>query len=542
MSLIRPLNPAQAWCKLPKQMTSPFNKTPDPLAWRACEQLQAWLSEQSEITHDVTADDGGKMFGVLVVKDKNDRIGYLAAFSGMLAGRWQLPGFVPPVFDQNERDAFLPQGEEKLASYSADIHTLSNCVERRNLQIQYEALSEQRDIELQAMKGLHKQRKAARHAQREQSEDAGLLKKLATESQQDKREYKNLLLAWQDKLTPLLQNLTAWQDEITLLKKARQQLSNKLQRQVFSGYDLKNWQGESRSLASFFPDKQPPGGAGDCAGPKLLHYALEQQLTPIAMAEFWWGALPKETIRHHGHYYPACRGKCHPILPFMLKGIEVLPRQIPGSDFDDAAAPYVVYEDEDVLVVNKPSGLLSVPGKEIEDSVLTRIQKRYPLASGPLLVHRLDLATSGLLLIAKNQKAHKALQRQFLKRTIEKRYVAVLSKRLGSESGVIDLPLRVDLMDRPRHCVCHQYGKPAKSRWQVIAKSESTTRVYFYPETGRTHQLRIHAAHAQGLNAPIVGDELYGDKDERLMLHAEYLVFTHPVNAKRIEVSVPSPF
>ena len=282
----------------------------------------------------------------------------------------------------------------------------------------------------------------------------------------------------------------------------------------------------------------------DCAGVKLLHYALQQGLRPVAMAEFWWGAPPREGVRHHGQVYPACRGRCQPILPFMLRGIAVEPEALPGAPQHGPALRPTLYEDEDLLVVNKPCGLLSVPGKAVQDSVLTRLRQRYPRSSGPLLVHRLDLATSGLLLAAKNAETHKALQQQFERRQVEKRYLAVLSKRLpeGEDSGSIELPLRVDLDDRPRQVVCPTYGRPAKTHWQVIAREAATTRVYFYPLTGRTHQLRMHAAHRDGLDAPIAGDALYANGGERLLLHAERICFTHPRTGERIEVEAPAPF
>jgi len=416
MNLIYPFSTDSDEQALPQAFPSPFNNQPHGIAKLAAAQLQTRLASGSW-RHDFEADDGGRMFGVLVLKDANGRLGYLAAFAGRLAGLMQAPDFVPPLFDQG-------QESDKQNSY---------------------------------------------------------------------------------------------------------RLSNRL--------------GEEQVLSHFFTS-QVPDGAGDCAAPKLLDYAHRHGLMPVALAEFWWGASPSQAVRHHGHFYPACRSKCHPILPFMLRGLELQPQHFPGGDAYDAHAPDTVYEDDELVVVNKPAGLLSVPGKEVEDSVLTRLRLRYPDASGPLLVHRLDMSTSGLLLAAKTAASHKTLQQQFEIRSVEKRYQAILSKRLPEqvEAGSVELPLRVDLDDRPRQLVCFSHGRSATTHWQVIERQKSSTRVYLYPLTGRTHQLRLHAAHKDGLNAPIVGDELYGVEGERLLLHAERLRFTHPGSGQGLEVMAAAPF
>jgi len=550
MSLITYFSSAPQEDDLPKAFPSPFSNTPHTIARQAAAQLQVWLKNQSIWQHDFDSVDGGKMFGVLVVKDENNRLAFLSAFSGMLAGQWQLPGFVPPVFDQSLRQGFLPAGEAELAIYATQIETLHNSAERCDLLAQLKQLSQQQDADIQALKQIHMARKVLRREQRDLTtsvsvdEQEKLFARLSFESQQDKREFKHANAQWRSKLAVLQQRLDDIEAQIGLLKKARARLSNSLHQQVFSGYTLCNKQGEHKPVTDFFVDGLPPSGAGDCAAPKLIQYAHQHDLIPLALAEFWWGAAPKQAVRHHGHYYPACRGKCQPILPFMLKGLDVQPHTVLGNKVYDDCAPVTVYEDDDLVVVNKPSGLLSVPGKDVQDSVLTRLQQRYANATGPLLVHRLDMSTSGLLLAAKNSETHKALQHQFEQRSIEKRYVAVLSKRLAGHQykGTIELPLRVDLDDRPRQLVCFHHGKPAKTHWQVISRQQVTTRVYFYPVTGRTHQLRMHASHKDGLNAAIVGDELYGEAAGRLLLHAERLRFTQPNTGERIEVKVPAPF
>jgi len=535
---------------LPKAFPSPFSGTPHAIAKQAAVQLQTWLTSQSAWQHDFDSVDGGKMFGVLVIRDNHDQIGFVSAFSGMLAGQWQLPGFVPPVFDQLQRQAFLPAGETELANYAMQIQALQNKTKYHQLHAQLKQLSQLRDADIQTLKQQHKSRKARRSERRvlanaePTNEQDKLLRRLSFESQQDKRELKQVNAQWQVRLDVLLAQLDEIEIQITVLKKSRAKLSNRLHQQVFATYALSNKRGEQKSIAHFFEDGNPPSGAGDCAAPKLIHFACQHDLTPLALAEFWWGAAPKQGVRHHGHYYPACRSKCLPILPFMLTGLEVQAAPVLGDNFHDHKAPATVYEDDDLVVVNKPSGLLSVPGKEVQDSVLTRLQQRYPDATGPLLVHRLDMSTSGLLLVAKNSATHKALQYQFEQRSVEKRYIAMLSKRLPEHQhrGTIELPLRVDLDDRPRQLVCFSHGKSATTHWQVITRQQSTTRLYFYPVTGRTHQLRMHASHKDGLDAAIIGDELYGVAADRLQLHAERLRFTQPNTGERIEVNSPAPF
>lgn len=543
--------PAPDNFELPKHFPSPFNHLPHPIAEQAILELQKILKGETEWQHDFDAPDGGKMLGVLVVRDQDGRLGFLTAFSGMLAGRWSWPGFVPPVFDLAERATFLPAGEVKLAIYQQEIQALQQADDYIAMQAQIAELTLQQDAEISLLKEANRQRKIERRQQRQafgtslsQSLREKLFARLSFESQQDKRALRGLVEQWRECLFVTQTKLKALDIQIKALKSERSELSNGLHRLVFDGYLLCNRLAERQAITDFFPEGLPPGGAGDCAAPKLIHYANQQGLKPIALAEFWWGAAPKEGVRHHGHFYPACRGKCHPILPFMLRGLDLQTWQSAAHQFTDLDAPTTIYEDADLVVVNKPWGLLSIPGKEISDSVFTRMQQRYPEARGPLLVHRLDMSTSGLLLIAKNEIAHKALQKQFLNRSIEKRYVAVLSKRLPDEpnSGSINLPLRVDLDDRPRQMVCYSHGKAAKTEWQVITRNQTTTRIYFCPVTGRTHQLRVHAAHHTGLNAAIVGDELYGQPSERLLLHAECLSFTHPITHQRIELNVPAPF
>ena len=186
--------------------------------------------------------------------------------------------------------------------------------------------------------------------------------------------------------------------------------------------------------------------------------------------------------------------------------------------------------------------MLSVPGKQAVYSVYDWMKSSYPDADGPLIVHRLDMATSGLLLLAKSKTIHKQLQAMFKNRKMEKRYIAILDGDLVCTQGTIELPLCLDPDDRPRQIVNFQHGKPAITRYEVIQHETHGTRVAFYPQTGRTHQLRVHAAHPSGLNAPIVGDSLYGKGGGRLYLHAESLSFRHPVTGQELCLQAKAPF
>jgi tRNA pseudouridine32 synthase/23S rRNA pseudouridine746 synthase len=336
--------------------------------------------------------------------------------------------------------------------------------------------------------------------------------------------------------------------DIRTLDKARAERSRELLGQIQASYRFVNARGDVRELRSLFAPAEPPAGAGDCAAPKLLAQAYRLGLRPLALAEFWWGAPATTGDRKPGVFYAACRGKCLPILTYMLDGLPADPPPLFGPAAIDANEPRVLYEDEHLMVVHKPSGLLTVPGRSaaLQDCVVSRLRARYPDATGPLAVHRLDMDTSGLVLAAKDLATASALQRLFSLRQIDKRYVAILDGVVHGEHGDITLPLRLDVDDRPRNIHDPVHGKPAHTEWRVLARVPGRTRVEFVPHTGRSHQLRVHAAHPQGLDAPIVGDRLYGrtapDDDERLLLHAERLAFAHPVTGVRVVVEHPAPF
>jgi tRNA pseudouridine32 synthase/23S rRNA pseudouridine746 synthase len=523
----------------PDRLRNPFENNPHPLAITACEMLKEKLSQEYREF------DIGKMFGVLVVLDQAGKIGFLSSFSGMLNQQWQVAGFVPPVFDIDEQQLFLDAGEITVNGLTATIEQQTHCPDYLIAIADFNILEQQQSMALIRLKVLHKRHKEQRKQIREKlgidADATQKMKQLALLSQQDKREYLQLKLKSQASLDQANAKIDQdHRDRITQLKNQRRDLSQRLHAQVFDGYQLKNSLGDVSTIQSLFDGKKPPGGTGDCAAPKLLQFAFNHQLRPLALAEFWWGKPPATGVRHHGNLYSPCRGKCHPILPFMLKGLDV--EVSDGASIRETLEPTVVYEDVDIVVVNKPADLLSIPGKEEHHSVLSWLRKQYPDATGALLVHRLDMSTSGLLLAAKTAQAHKHLQKQFINRTVEKRYIAVLSKAIEHEDKVIDLPLRVDLDDRPRQVVCYEHGKAAVTRMEVISRDAVSTRVHFYPVTGRTHQLRVHAAHCNGLAAPIVGDDLYGTRGGRLFLHAQMLVFNHPTTGKKMELMTSAPF
>lgn len=526
---------------IPEKFTYPFYYTPHPLCLMAAEELQHYLLTQVQWKEEL---DGGKMFGVLIVRNVVGDIGYLAAFSGNLAHSNVHPFFVPPVFDFLQPGDFFPVEEKQISSLNKTIDELQGNIHYRECKERLAEETERVKLTLDEAKADLKSAKAAREERRKSNPDDSEVETMIKESQFQKAEYKRLERSCKQSIASIELELNSFDKEIALLTAERKSRSAALQQQLFDRFQFLNALGETKGLCDIFAQtaqRIPPAGAGECAAPKLLQYAFLHKLHPIAMAEFWWGESPKTEIRIHGHYYPACKGKCEPILQHMLKGLDVEDNPL-SRDVHRATELEVLWEDDYLLVVNKPAGMLSVPGKINVDSVLNRMQRLYPEATGPMIVHRLDMATSGLLLIAKTKDVHKDLQAQFRHRTVKKQYIALLDGIVNKDFGVIDLPLCLNPSDRPRQMVSTEYGKPALTRYEVLDRTSSRTRVAFWPQTGRTHQLRMHAAHSDGLNAPIVGDPLYGTPSDRLYLHAEFLEFTHPVSGERIKVEKKADF
>jgi tRNA pseudouridine32 synthase/23S rRNA pseudouridine746 synthase len=543
--------------ELPDAFTFPFYYQPHPLSLLAANELQDYLENQFDANHNFGLNEEqeglviGKMFGVLVVKNQADELGYLAAFSGKLANENHHDLFVEPVFDILDDSGFYKREEEVVNEVNATIEALENNADYIAIQAAISALKDEETQVIATQKAAMKEAKKIRDEHRKEyayfvneTTKQTLLDQLNSESVKEKFLLKDMVKHFLYRSLELQEKYAVFQNEIDALKEKRKVLSNQLQQQIFENYFFLNALGEQKSLGAIFEntaDMKPIAGSGECAAPKLLQHAYNNNLTPICLAEFWWGQAPKSEIRLHKQFYPACKSKCEPILGHMLEGLTVDPNPMLENPAEGKTLA-IVYEDDELAVINKPAEFLSVPGKNIYDSVYARVQERYPNATGPLIVHRLDMSTSGLLIVAKNKAAHQQLQRQFIKRNVKKRYVALLDGIIQEDEGVIDLPLRVDLDDRPRQLVCYEHGKNAVTHWKVIKRTDTQTLIHFYPITGRTHQLRVHAAHSLGLNAPIVGDDLYGTKADRLHLHAEWIQVNHPVTHKKIQFQVDPEF
>jgi tRNA pseudouridine32 synthase/23S rRNA pseudouridine746 synthase len=544
--------------ELPSRFTFPFYYDPHPLSVLAVRELQEFLVKSAAsygwefgLGEQENPLSRGRMFGVLVAQKKDKSLGYLAAFSGNTSIPDKGFPFVPSINDFWDADGFYQKGVREYDLMSAELEALENNADFQQLKINYEKLSEEAEQELSNLQKAQKNAKKARDLKRTEAEftlspedfealNATLNKESIDLSYHFKRTKKN----WHERLESISNAIKDKEEQIDSLKNQRKLLSKDLQQKIYQGFQFLNLAGEKKGLDEIFSDtaiKQPPSGAGECAAPRLLQYAFQYGLKPIALAEFWWGMSSKSEVRHHKQYYPACIGKCQPILTHMLKGIEMDPSPLLLEQAANKTIE-IVYEDDYMVVINKPSGLLSVPGRTISDSVLTRMQAHYRGTEKPMVVHRLDMDTSGIMLLAKNPEIYKALQKQFIKRTVKKRYLALLEGLVTEEEGKIELPLAGDYLNRPNQIVSFEEGKPALTHWKIVKKSDNRTLIHFYPHSGRTHQLRVHAAHSMGLNAPIVGDDLYGSKDKRLCLHAEWIELEHPVERRRISFECAMEF
>lgn len=529
----------------PKRMNNPFDYEPHPLCIKACRELQAYLAKREDWQEEISR---GKMFGVLIV-ERNEpgqdtpQLGYLAAYSGQIGGRSDWEDFVPAVFDYLQPNGIFKIKEAIISNMNLTIKEMEVC--EKKVQQLIQPLEGLRKSEIDKLQKNLKEAKAKRDAIRQRSnltseEEAELIR----ESQYMKAEFRRKKRKIEEKTeTELIYE--KMQEEIRKVKLSRKQRSDNLQRWLFSQFNMLNDKGECKNLIDIFKDtaaKTPPAGSGECCEPKLLQYAYSLGYKPLQMAMFWWGESPKEEIRHHLHFYPACNGKCKPILQWML----------PASTFEPAAVDLSIYnkvetlyEDKEIAVIHKPEGLLSVPGKDAaQPSVYALMRSKYPEATGPLIVHRLDMSTSGVMMIAKTEFAYHRLQKAFLNHQIQKKYVAIISGKVIPEKGIISLPLMPDYLDRPRQIVDHELGKEAITEYEVLEHvDDSHLRIALYPKTGRTHQLRVHCAHQEGLNAPILGDPLYGnEKAVRLHLHAEEITFEHPLTGKKITITRKADF
>lgn len=570
---------------IPERMNNPLDYQPHPLCIAVCKELQTYLSERKDWREEI---DKGKMFGVLIVENAKpepgaSEIGYLAAYSGQIGGRSDWDDFVPAVFDYLQPDGYFKTHEAEISDINQRIKQLEgneHIKEAKSLILQ---LQEERKQTIAAYQEKMKEAKAKRDARRKTGnltpeEEAEMVK----ESQFMKAELRRLKKSLSEKTT-LETEYEVFQADILRLKQLRKTLSDALQQWLFSQFRMQNHEGKMKDLLEIFRDAAlrdypqatlatsriaalkmvPPAGSGECCEPKLLQYAYLHGYRPLQMAMFWWGESPKEEIRHHLQFYPACNGKCKPILHWML------PDRVFDSKIAEKQALETLYEDDQLAVIYKPSGLLSVPGKDSsQPSVYSIMRKKYPAASSPLIVHRLDMATSGLMIIAKTDFAYHRLQKEFLHHRVQKKYIAIIGCKdqeacdkiwekakkeelkeegkssISAEKQKISLPLMPDYLDRPRQIVNHEQGKEAITEYEVLVRIDAThLRLALYPKTGRTHQLRVHCAHHEGLNAPILGDPLYGnEKASRLHLHAEEIIFEHPLTGKEINIKREADF
>ena len=570
---------------IPERMNNPLAYEPHPLCIAACKKLQAYLAERKDWREEI---DKGKMFGVLIVEKNDKEIGYLAAYSGQIGGRSDWKGFVPAVFDYLQPDGYFKTHEAKITELNQRIAHLINNPEIKETERILNKLHKVQEHKLNLHKMQITEAKAKRDARRQEASLHPDTKGLTPEEEQamikesqflkaELRRFKKLI----SQKTPLEEMYDNYQKGLQEIKQLRKSDSDELQKWLFSQFKMLNDKGESKDLLEIFKEFNqmvPPAGSGECCEPKLLQYAFKHGLKPLQMAMFWWGESPKEEIRHHLHFYPACNGKCKPILHWML----------PADVFEQASADAYIYdkveilhEDRELAVIHKPEGMLSVPGKDAQQpSIYSWARKQFPEATGPLIVHRLDMATSGLMVIAKTEFAYHRLQEQFTSHQVQKRYVAIvcckdkdMAQRIKDAAKMISLPLMPDYLDRPRQIVNHEQGKEAITEYEVLGSEERRVkseefnsaanhevqssnlkvqssnlkvqciRLALYPKTGRTHQLRVHCAHREGLDAPILGDPLYGNvKADRLYLHAEAITFKHPLTGKEIHIERKADF
>ena len=587
----------------PRQFTYPFCYDVDPLAEAASEELQRYIAA----TGLMSAEKGcGKMFGVLVVEYEDEegalQRGFLAAYSGLLGGRNDWQYFVPPVFDAQQPDGHFKRTEREISAINREISAIEHDPQYLQSVAQREETMKRLQAEVEAFKAEVDAAKARRDARRKSGEPLSEEQQaeMIRESQFMKAELRRRRKAMEQANSTLH---TPHSTFLKSLQRKRKQMSDELQRWLFSAYRMLNAKGDERDLIDIFREythAMPPAGAGDCCAPKLLQYAYQHHLRPVCMAEFWWGESPASEIRHHLHYYPACRSKCLPILTHMLKGLDVAPN--PLAQKRHTAEPRVLYADEYILVVDKPAGMLSVPGKA-DDQPGVSVEEYFanlqlptnsqlttekftigeadnstfhiPHSTFLKAAHRLDMDTSGLLVLARTEQAYVELQRQFASRETVKRYEAVLSgvprhvtqhSTLHSDVPVhttphstfhiphsskqpegcleaISLPLIADINDRPRQRVDMEHGKPAYTLYDIKKVDKGRTLIHLYPKTGRTHQLRVHCAHPQGLACPILGDPLYGiERADRMYLHAAELTFRHPITGEPMHFLSPSGF
>ena len=518
--------------ELPKRFTYPMHYVPHELSKIAAREVMDYALKQEAWREELLE---GKMLGVLVVKDTDGTLGYLAAYSGNLAHNGNNPFFVPHIYNLLEPQGLFRTGEAQISKINEQIKELEDSPKKKEIESLLSNTIKHHEQEELEMRKIMESAKSKRDKRRKEGnmnaeEEAMMVK----ESQFMKAELKRLKKHHSKEIENINLQLNDLQVTINDLKAKRKAMSEKLQNELFRLFVVRNARGESIDVATIFErrlHRLPPGGTGECCAPKLLQYAFLHDLMPVCMAEFWVGESPQGEVRHHGHYYPACRSKCMPLMEFMLQGLEVESNPLVASHSCDEVK--VIYDDKWLIVVDKPADMLTVPGKDEETtSLLEIVNNMLPKDETVLEVHRLDQATSGLVVFAKTKEAQKELRLQFEQRKVHKTYLALLDGKPANNEGTIDLPLRPNPDDRPRQIVDYENGKQAITKYRVLEYRGNHTLVEFTPLTGRTHQLRVHASHPHGLNCSIVGDMLYGTASNRLYLHAHTISFTHPITGE----------
>lgn len=531
--------------ELPLRFNNPFYYSPHPLCLMAADEVRDMLSHDGKLSIEAQK---GKMFGVLVAMDASGGIGYIVAFSGLLSGNNRYPGFVPPVYDMQSPDGYFKKEEASISAINAGMKSIEESAGYLSAVEALRAVESQAEKAVAEKTTLFKANKEERRKKREMgllsADDEALL---VRQSQYEKAELKRVRRRWDAMIAEKRSAVNCFKEELASLSAERRARSLALQRWLFEQFRVLNGKGQCKSLLEIFDEKLsalPPAGAGECAGPKLLQYAYLNSLKPLALAEFWIGESPVGEVRRDGCFYGACKSKCEPILGYMLQGLDVEDSALEKGG--DISGVKIAYEDEYLLVVNKPEGVLSVPGIVGGTSVQQWLREEYLHSNGLFAVHRLDMATSGLLVFAKSMYIYKSLQKQFTECGVKKTYMAMLDGVPERYEGTIELPLAPDYPNRPRQKVDFENGKPAVTHYKVLDVvlygGKECALVQFVPVTGRTHQLRVHAASKSGLDCPIVGDALYGAVGSRLMLHAASISFIHSVTDEVLCIEAPVNF
>lgn len=573
VSYLHPFTIVPESVRLPEAFTFPFRYTPHPLCRLAANMVQDYLK-----TLDIQE---GKMYGVLIVEvsdsaivhptgdGKTSSLAFLAAYSGQLQGSYDHPWFVPPIVDYLHPDSYFQHEQAAIMELSRQMEHLRHSDEYQEWQATLHRLTLERDAAVAHAKEVYAQGKRERERIKEQlalypTPDAKQQQEeLIRQSQQQKADIQRAKHLHQMELSILQERLTAHNNLLHDYFEQRKRRSEQLQDWLFEQFHFLNARGEEKrpveiwhSGASSLSDLRAsgkrvviPSGAGECCAPKLLQAAYDLHLKPVAMAEFWWGASTPGHYREPGAFFPACRSKCVPILGHMLQGLNVEPDPADHYESRHLKPIRVLWEDEHLAVLVKPEGWVSIPGKSDQPCVLDECFRRWPSLSGPVIVHRLDMDTSGLLVVAKHAQMHRLLSQLFEHRQVQKQYIAILERSATTTIDIndkqrktISLPLGPDLDDLPRQCVDFVHGKEAITDYKVLGEDPRGIRVAFYPQTGRTHQLRLHAASPQGLGSPIVGDRLYGKPSERLYLHAASIRFIHPLTHQSISLTAETDF